>query len=266
VSQRPPTSKTGAFTLIELLVVIAIIAILASMLLPALSRAKARAHRAVCGSNLRQLYLGMTMYAGDNNGWGPAVIHWGAVNAIYDLPGIKDALLTPYFPTSTKEGTYDICRIFRCPATHVSALSSAFRPGRIFISSQERVYASYRLLFGVANQSVNSAYWYGWNMYDNSTESIPRAPAINLNFLGQNVTDPLVGRTQYVDTASRQPMAIDCADFEQGIWQGFGLNDIPNNHGLDGENVVYMDGHLEWKTPQQTSRRMKLSGGIYVYW
>ncbi len=62
------------FTLIELLVVIAIIAILASMLLPALKNARETGLRSSCKNNMKQLFLACDAYAADNNGYVPAVI------------------------------------------------------------------------------------------------------------------------------------------------------------------------------------------------
>ena len=70
--RRAVTSFRSAFTVIELLVVVAIIAILASLLLPSLTRAKEITLSVKCKSNLKQMALGLQMYVQDNNGEYPA--------------------------------------------------------------------------------------------------------------------------------------------------------------------------------------------------
>ncbi len=82
--KKPPARPVYAFTLIELLVVIAIIAILAALLLPALAMAKAKANRANCLNNLKQITLGYRLWSHDNGDkypWAVAITNAGTLGA-----------------------------------------------------------------------------------------------------------------------------------------------------------------------------------------
>ena len=144
--ERPPSrfeKLRHAFTLIELLVVIAIIAILASLLLPALARAKDTARGAICVSNLHQLGVASVTYSLDFNGHLPSFRNW-----LYTKPG--DLTTGRLYPFLNSKGVYI------CPTDKIQIASRSRRktnpPGAMgFAARNGRRDYSYAMNCGICH-------------------------------------------------------------------------------------------------------------------
>jgi len=217
------------FTLVELLVVIAIIATLASMLLPALATAKAKAKDIACRNNLHQLQLCWNLYVDDNNDALPPTSTWPTANGFesrepswavgdskHDLTAtnLQRGLLYPYNRSA---------EIYRCPADKTAVAGHPSIP-------RTRTYQ----LDGGLN------FWFmgaipAW--YPDPWERRKFSDLVNPS------------PTQVLTFIDSHPTTGDSAEFTQRYQEASGQGDawgcLPGEQHNRGANVAFADGHVE---------------------
>jgi prepilin-type N-terminal cleavage/methylation domain-containing protein/prepilin-type processing-associated H-X9-DG protein len=234
----PPRDAPGgarAFTLIELLVVIAIIAILAAMLLPALSRAKSHALTTACLNNVKQLGVCWHSYAMDNT---DVLVPNNSVNSVSPTgsdgsiaTGASWCLADPTATNVQNGMLFEYNRslgIYRCPAdrstlTDPSGMDSGTLRAR-----------SYNM-----SESVNGYPDYDWLIY-NYIPYFKRITDIQTPGIANCLV--FIDENEFTLVDSQFGMPTDYWDGSQTWW------DMPANRHQQGANLSFADGHVErWK-------------------
>ena len=251
---RSPSHRRRGFTLVELLVVIGIIAVLISILLPAMGRARESANRAQCLSNLRQIAIAVTSYAQEKK------VLPGPINVGIADPETVNATTNNPFTTTEKRqqlSNADLLQPFLRNSRSVwfCQSSSDLRERAVSLSNGK----VYNWCYKMNNQpDTRETFFFGsWTSTRTEWEKTPK-----------KITQVRSTVNEYSALNTRQPQKshseiwmisdLDGRNFTKAHTATFGITDDaidpekrpwqpPHKSGKVGRNYAYFDGHAEWR-------------------